>query len=114
MDSRWEGVSGTEHIARRYALCCKYRCPSLQFIRVQDWSWQFVYRQDNGNAQGKEKQDIQGDDNGNHFDFAMIALINLEWEEVLEIDIFAYDWGEHHSGLPRRDGYGPPNPLLCF
>lgn len=105
-DSRWEGVSSGESLARRYAFCCKYKCPSLQYIRINDWSWQFIIRQDNAQPmEENSKEKVEDDD---LHDFKMVTLHDLEWDEVLAIDMFACQWSENHSGLPRRNLYGPP------
>jgi hypothetical protein len=85
--SLWVTVKKPKDIAYRYAKLIKEICPSLQYIRIQDWSWEFVPRR-------KFKPSSIGP-----------KLRELEFDELLAIEILSFDIFPPQAGLP-----GPEQP----
>ena len=76
-------------IALRRAKLLKYNCPSLQFIRIKIWSWQFIAQRDFSKI---TKDDV-------HSPFEMVEM---DWNEIFNIDSFAIDPINTQSGLPNK------------
>lgn len=76
-------------IARRYAQLARSLCPSLQFVRVENWAWQIT---------GSEGVEAPGADIYN-----LIKLRGLRYEEVLGIELFGIHCFIDTSGLPKPE-----------
>ena len=70
-------IDKPKEIAIQYAKTMKTKCPSLQYIRMEDWAWQFIpkYR----------PTQTPGDDN------IESELLELDWDEILSLELFAMD-----------------------
>lgn len=86
-----------KQIALRYAQLVKSLCPSIRFVRFQEWTWQFSLQSDASKI-------IVSDDRSQY------TAIELEWTEVNKIPIFAKDPIDTQSGLPIDDMCKPYDP----
>lgn len=93
--SLWPGVHETKEISRRYAQLIKLNCPSIQFVRFQDCAWQFIAQRD--------VSKINDEDVHSKFE-----MLELEWEEIYNIQIFAIDSVNTLSGLLLKSLDGLP------
>jgi hypothetical protein len=64
------------------------KCPSLQYIQIQDWAWQYMPKS------GSTSTSRAGSDIYDQFE-----LRRLEFDEVLSIELFAMDSFVSQSGL---------------
>lgn len=93
-NSIWQDVHEPKEIALHYAQLIKSLCPSIRFVRFQEWTWQFLLQ---SNA-----SEIVENDNRTQY-----MAIELEWTEVNRIPIFAKDPIDTQSGLPIDVMRGP-------
>lgn len=77
-------------IAYLYAQLIKSKCPSLQFIRIEKWAWQFVAPIDLASI-------IVGDN------YTKIELRELDYDEKSVIELFAITDLASQSGLPMPE-----------
>jgi hypothetical protein len=88
--SVWPGVSRAKDIALHYAQVVKAKCPALEYIKIGQWSWQIKLKDD---------QPMSADEN----DCAVVEFCELDWDEMMAIDIFSVDKFVQGSGLPGPD-----------
>lgn len=79
-------------IAFRYAMLIRSKCPSLQYIQIQDWAWQYMPKSSSTSTPGA------GSDIDDQFE-----LRRLEFDELLSIELFAMDTFVSQSGLTGPD-----------
>jgi hypothetical protein len=79
-------------IAFRYAMLIKSKCPSLQYIQIQDWAWQYMPKS-SPTPTSRAGSDI----------YDQFELRRLEFEERLSIELFAMDSFVSQSGLTGPD-----------
>jgi hypothetical protein len=83
---RWEGLTEPKDLAYRYAELIKRICPSLQYIRIYDWSWEFVPRRSSMPSPLRW------------------TLRELEFEETLAMEIMSLErFSDQAAGLPSQE-----------
>jgi hypothetical protein len=78
--SLWRMVKKPKEIAYRYAKTMKNMCPSLQYIRIGSWTWEFIPRRNGG-----------------------MILRELEFEEIMALEIMSFEKFPHEAGLPSTE-----------
>ena len=76
----------------RYAQLMRSKCPSLQYVQVGTWAWHIT-----APLPGVPVREAAAD--------TKVELRELEWEERMEIELFALDTFAQVSGLPGPDDY---------
>ena len=94
--SLWEGVHEQKQVALRYAQLLKTICPSLQYVRFQDWAWQISL------ARESLKTRKQAANTSNQHE-----MFELDWESMKQIHIFAKDPVSTQCGLSQVASEGP-------
>ena len=89
--SLWRTVKKPKDIACRYARLMREICPSLQYIRIHDWTWEFVPRR-------KLKPSCKGP-----------IIRELEYDEVRAFEILSFEIFSSQGGLPAPEP--PPEPI---
>jgi hypothetical protein len=79
--SLWPGITRSKDIAAKYAELMTELCPSLQYIRIHDWSWQVMHVWNMTLAKDE------------------IHLRLLGYQETASIELFAFDHFAEQSGL---------------
>jgi hypothetical protein len=90
--SLWPGIERPKQIAMRYAKLAKSICPSLQYVQIQRWAWQVT-----------ADHVLSSGENDDVCDY--IHLRQLEFEEILAIELFVMDTFVTQAGLT-----GPQHP----
>jgi hypothetical protein len=80
--SLWRTAKKPKDIACRYAKLMKDICPSLQYIRIHDWTWEFFPRR-------KFKPSSSGP-----------MIRELEYDEVRAFEILSFETLTSQGGLP--------------
>jgi hypothetical protein len=90
--SLWRTVKKPKDIAYRYAKLMKEICPSLQYIRIHDWTWEFIPRR-------KFKPSSRGP-----------MVRELEYDEVRAFEILSFEIFTPQAGLPGPE-YPPEDDI---
>lgn len=80
--SLWRTIKKPKDIACRYARLMKEICPSLQYIRIHDWTWEFIPRR-------KLKPSCKGP-----------IIRELEFDEVRAFEVLSFENFTSEAGLP--------------
>ncbi|KAK0128119.1 hypothetical protein ONS95_000102 [Cadophora gregata] len=84
--SLWIGVKRPKNIAERFAKVLKYRCPSLQYVQIGQWTWQYTDLVDR------------------HFeDSDQVQIRQLEYDEMMTFELFAMNTFASEAGLPEPE-----------
>jgi hypothetical protein len=86
--SLWPGVTKPKEIAKRYIQLMRSKCPSLQYVSVQNCAWQIT-----SPIPGVPARE------------ADVELRELELEERMSIELFALASFAQKSGLPGPNEY---------
>lgn len=94
---RWEGLDEPKERAYRYAELIKGIRPSLQYIRIHDWSWEFIPRHRLVSSP------------------LSWTLRELEYEEILALDILSLErFSDQAAGLPSQERKYRYKPMFDF
>jgi hypothetical protein len=96
--SLWPGVETSKDIAYHYAILIHSKCPSLQYINIQHYAWQVLYKKSTNADMAT----------------AFVDLRPLDPDEVASIELFALRSFPFPNGLPimERPGTPPSDELL--
>ena len=96
--SLWPGVETSEDIAYHYAILIHSKCPSLQYINIQHYAWQVLYKKSTNGDMATDFVDLRP----------------LDPDEVASIELFALGNFPFPNGLPmsERPGTPPSDELL--
>ena len=85
--SLWPGVVKSKEIAMRYVQLMRSKCPTLQYAQIQRRAWHIT-------APPSGVPILEADAE------SQVELRELEWDERMNIELFAIDTFPTQSGLP--------------
>ncbi|KAE9378854.1 hypothetical protein N431DRAFT_396731 [Stipitochalara longipes BDJ] len=84
--SLWSGVETPKEIAYHYAKLMKQVCSSLQYVRIHDWSWEFIP------VRKFAPSPLEW------------TLRELEFEEILCMEVMSFErFSDQQAGLPCQE-----------
>jgi hypothetical protein len=92
--SLWPGVESSRDIAYHYGILIHSKCPSLKYIKIQDYAWEVDYQ-----ILKSTIDDIP---------IEWVALRPLDQDEIASIDLFALQSFCSESGLPATERPSTP------